>query len=263
MCPCAGCSAWWPPSGGPGRGQVDELLDLSGGPPPFVIGVTGSVAVGKSTVAGHLGALLGRDPRFGSVEVISTDAFLYPNDELAARELTARKGFPESYRWSALVAALAAIRAGVEVEIPIYSHRDYDIVPGRRHRIGRPATVIVEGLNVLQVSRGEGGAPVGSAMVSDFCDWSIYVDAAEDDIAQWHRQRLLALRRTGPKDPTGFVRWFCSLSEEESEAMAEGSWSGINAVNLQAHIAPTRGRADMILHKGADHRVSHILVRPR
>ncbi len=228
-----------------------------------MVGVAGSVAVGKSTVAAVLQALLGRHPGLRPVEVLSTDAFLYSNAELAARGLSARKGFPESYRWPDLVAALAEVRAGAdEVVMPVYSHRDYDIVPGRHQRVCRPATVIVEGLNVLQISRGGDGAPDGSALLSDLLDWSIYVDAAEEDIARWHRQRLLDLHRTGTAESGGFLGWFCSLTKEEAESVAETSWSEINAVNLRAHIAPTRVRADMVLHKGADHRVSHVLVRP-
>jgi type I pantothenate kinase len=249
-------------AGRAGARQLTELLDRRGGPSPFVVGVTGSVAVGKSTVARVLQALLDGDPGLGPAEVLSTDAFLYPNEELIARGLSARKGFPESYDQLGLTASLAALRAGVEVEVPVYSHRDYDIVPGRHHRIGRPATLIVEGLNVLQTGRDDhsGG---GGTLVSDFLDWSIYVDAAAEDIARWHRERLLALRRTGARDQGGFLGWFCSLDENEARAVAEGTWSGINAVNLKEHIAPTRTRARMILHKDAGHRVSHILVRPR
>jgi type I pantothenate kinase len=245
-----------------------ELLDLGAGVPPFVVGVAGSVAVGKSTVAAVVQALLARQPGLRPVEVLSTDAFLYPNAELAARGLSERKGFPETYRWAALLSALAAIRSGVEeVEVPVYSHRDYDIVPGRRHRIGRPGALIVEGLNVLQVGPGRGDPDEGTlprtALASDFFDWSIYVDAAEEDIAGWHRRRLLELHRAGAEGTGGFLGWFCSLSEPEAEAVAEGAWSGINAVNLREHIAPTRARADMILHKDADHRVGDVLVRLR
>ncbi|MGH9081212.1 MAG: type I pantothenate kinase [Acidimicrobiales bacterium] len=231
--------------------RVAEFLDVSDGHQPFVIGLAGSVAVGKSTVAREMEALLGRDPDLASVEVISTDSFLYPNDELEARGLSARKGFPESYDRSRLVATLAAVRAGTdEVPVPVYSHRDYDIVPGRHHLVRRPAALIVEGLNVLQVGddvgRGDGGrdelAGYATTLVSDLLDWSIYIDAAEADIARWHSERLLGLRRSGIEDPAGFLGWFCSLSDEEARAVAEGAWSGINSVNLREHIAPTRLR---------------------
>lgn len=242
--------------------RVAALLGLSHRQQPFVIGVAGSVAVGKSTVARDISALLGRDPALSPVAVLATDSFLHRNDELAARGLAARKGFPETYDRRKLVATLAAIRAGEEaVEAPVYSHRDYDIVPGRHHVIHRPAALIVEGLNVLQVGPDEQGGSDGSALVSDFLDWSIYVDAAEADIARWHGERLHALRRAGTDESTGFLEWFCSLSDVEAQAVAEHAWSGINAVNLRDHIAPTRLRASMILFKGADHRVSHVLVR--
>jgi type I pantothenate kinase len=242
--------------------QVAETLELSCGRGPFLIGVAGSVAVGKSTVARDLARVLSHCPGFSPVDVISTDSFLYPNDELAARGMTDRKGFPESYDRRRLVATLAAVRGGEEgVEIPVYSHRDYDIVPGRCHRVDRPAAVIVEGLNVLQVGPYGAGGSDPPTPVSDFLDWSIYVDAAEADIARWHRQRLFGLRRAGPGEATGFLRWFCSLSEEEARAVVASAWTGINSVNLRDHIAPTRVRASMILYKQADHRVSHVLVR--
>jgi type I pantothenate kinase len=242
--------------------QVADLLEVSDGRRPFVVGMAGSVAVGKSTIARDLGRFLARHPGLSPVDVISTDSFLYPNDELEARGLTARKGFPESYDRRRLVATLAAVRAGEEaVEIPVYSHRDYDIVPGRRHLVRRPAALIVEGLNVLQVGRDEADGSDPPTLVSDFLDWSIYVDAAEADIARWHRERLLSLRRAGAGEATGFLRWFCSLSDEEARAVVGQAWSAINSVNLRDHIAPTRARASMILYKRADHRVSHVLVR--
>ena len=159
---------------------------------PFVVGVTGSVAVGKSTVAGQLRAVLEGQPALQPVDVLSTDSFLFPNDRLAERGLMARKGFPESFDRPRLIAALRAIRAGVPtVEVPVHSHRDYDIVPGRHQVIARPTVLIVEGLDVLQDGPGEVGAAGAGSSVSDFLDCSIYVDAAETDIARWHRERLL------------------------------------------------------------------------
>ncbi len=229
---------------------------------PFVVGVTGSVAVGKSTVAAHLRAVLEGQPALQPVEVLSTDSFLFSNDRLAAGGLMARKGFPESSDRPRLIAALSAIRAGqATVEVPVYSHRDYDIVPGRHQVIARPTVLIVEGLDVLQGGPDEGGPRGDGSSVSDFLDGSIYVDAAEPDIARWHRERLLAIHRAGSAGTAGFLGWFCSLSEEEAAAVAEQSWSGINVVNLREHIAPTRDRASVILHKGPDHRVSHVRLR--
>jgi type I pantothenate kinase len=227
-----------------------------------VIGVTGSVAVGKSTVAGQLRAVLEHHPALRPVDVLSTDSFLFPNDRLAARGLSARKGFPESYDRPRLLAALAAIRAGSPaVEVPVYSHRDYDIVPGGHQVIAHPSVLIVEGLDVLQTGPGGDGADGAGSSVSDFLDWSIYVDAAEVDLARWHRERLLDIHRAGSGGASGFLGWFCSLSEDEAAAVADQTWWGINSVNLREHIAPTRGRASVILHKGPDHRMSHVHLR--
>lgn len=240
--------------------RVAACLGLEESVPPFVIGVTGSVAVGKSRVAEDLRALLGDEPGHGPVDVLSTDAFLYSNQELEGRGLTARKGFPESYDRARLIAALAAVRGGAaEVDVPVYSHREYDVVPGRRQVIARPAVLIVEGLNVLQLGGGE--ERPGGSTVSDYLDWSIYVDADETDILRWHTERLVEICRSASPDAPGFLGWFSSLSATEARAVAEQSWVGINRVNLREHIAPTRVRASMILHKAGDHRVSHVLVR--
>ncbi len=229
---------------------------------PFIVGVTGSVAVGKSTVAGRLRNGLEGHPALQPVDILSTDSFLFPNEQLAARGLMARKGFPDSYDRLRLIAALTAIRAGVPaVEVPVYSHRDYDIVAGRYQVIARPTVLIVEGLDVLQAGPARDGVPRAGSSVSDFLDWSIYVDAAESDIARWHCERLLDIHRAGSRGAPGFLGWFCSLDEDEAAAIAERSWWGINSVNLREHIAPTRERASMILHKGPDHRVSHVRVR--
>lgn len=233
----------------------------SGPAAPFVVGVTGGVAAGKTTVARRIQTLLRCHPALGPVEILSTDSFLLPNDRLAALGLGARKGFPESYDRPRLLAVLAAVRSGEPVvEVPVYSHRDYDILPGRTQAITRPGVLVVEGLDVLQAGPVTSGA-AGGSRVSDFLDWSIYVDAAEADLARWHRQRLLDIHRAGSGGAAGFLGWFCSLSEDEAGAVAEEAWRGINSVNLRRHIAPTRVRASMILHKGPGHRVSHIRVR--
>lgn len=260
-----------------GTRQVLAHLGVEGGDPPFVVGVAGGVAVGKSTVAAMLGSLLAHWPELAPVEVIATDAFLYPNRELEARGLTARKGFPESYDWDRLLTTLAAVRAGAEeVTVPVYSHQDYDIVPGAHRSIIRPSTLVVEGINVLQISRATGSDPDGAdpdgavpdgavsdgcVPVSDFLDWSIYVDAAEQDAARWHIDRLLGLRRAAGDHPSGFLAWFCSLDDGEAENVARQSWSHINAVNLREHILPTRARASMVVDKGPDHRVRRVSVR--
>ena len=170
-------------------------------PVPFVVGIAGSVAVGKSTTARLLQALLAQSPGYPTVELLTTDGFLHPNADLEAQGLMERKGFPESYDQHRLVTSLAAIRAGEEVAVPVYSHLSYDIVPGEFQVIRRPAMVIVEGLNVLQVNT-RGAAPE-QVVVSDFFDFSIYVDAAEEDIARWFRTRLLTLRSTVLRQPGG------------------------------------------------------------
>jgi type I pantothenate kinase len=229
-------------------------------PGPFVIGIAGSVAVGKSTTARVLQALLRRSEGQPGVELLTTDGFLYPNAVLESRGLMDRKGFPESYDRRTLMAALAAIRAGqAEVATPVYSHLSYDIVPGEVHVLRRPNIVIVEGLNVLQVNTR--GAPPEHLVASDFFDFSIFVDAAEEDIARWFTERLLALRSTVLREPDAFFHRFADLPDDEVVAIAQQIWAEINLVNLRQNVAPTRGRAHLILDKGADHRVARVLLR--
>jgi type I pantothenate kinase len=191
---------------------------------------------------------------------LTTDGFLYPNAVLEEQGLMMRKGFPESYDQRKLVDALAAIKAGhPEVETPVYSHHTYDIVPGESQVIRRPDMLIVEGLNVLEVNTNV--AP-DHVMVSDFFDFSIYVDAAEDDVARWFVQRLQGLRATASQEPDSYFRQFAAMSDEQVTAMAEQVWSEVNLVNLVDNIAPTRGRAHMVMEKDGDHRVSRIRLRP-
>lgn len=226
---------------------------------PFIIGIAGGVAVGKSTTARVLQALLGRSEDQRSADLLTTDGFLWPNATLEAQGIMDRKGFPESYDQRRLVETLAAIRSGQhEVTTPVYSHLSYDIVPDERQIIRRPDILIVEGLNVLQVSTT--GATASQVVVSDFFDVSIYVDAAETDVARWFRERLLVLRST-MGEPGSFFHRLSSLSDEEVTDLAEQVWNQVNLVNLRENIAPTRGRADLIVEKGSNHLVDRILLR--
>lgn len=224
---------------------------------PFILGIGGSVAVGKSTTARVMEALLRRWPDHPRVSLVTTDGFLKPNAQLAEEGLMERKGFPESYDQRALVEFVAAVKAGHEVvEAPVYSHLTYDIVEDEVTRVRRPDVLILEGLNVLQ--SGVGSA---STFVSDFFDLSLYVDADPDDIRTWYRDRFLALRRTAFSDPRSYFRRFADLDRQEAAATANQIWDSINGPNLEQNIAPTRSRADVILRKGADHGVEQVWLR--
>jgi type I pantothenate kinase len=223
---------------------------------PYVIGVAGSVAVGKSTFARILQALLARWPDHPRVDLVTTDGFLYPNQVLLDRGLMQRKGFPESYDTRKLLAFLREVKSGsAVVRAPVYSHIVYDIIPGEEIVIRRPDIVILEGLNVLQVGGPSGGA---NEFVSDYFDFSIYLDADEADIRSWYVERFLTFRQTVFQDPQSYFRHFAALSEEEAVATATGIWNEINGRNLVENIAPTRERASLILRKEADHRVSEV-----
>jgi type I pantothenate kinase len=240
--------------------RIDDFLGGPRAAEPYVIAIAGSVAVGKSTTARILQSLLQRGEGQPEVELLTTDGFLYPNAVLEAGGLMERKGFPESYDQRALISALAAIRAGQdEVPTPVYSHLAYDIVPGAAHVVRHPALVIVEGLNVLGVNTK--GASPEHIVASDFFDFSIYVDAAEDDIAHWFTDRLLALRATVLQEPEAFFHRFAALPDDELVAVAGRIWAEINLVNLRENVAPTRGRANLVLEKGADHLVDRVLLR--
>lgn len=236
--------------------SVREFLGQPVRPTPFVIGVAGSVAVGKSTVARLLKELLSRWPDTPSVELVTTDGFLLPNAELARRGLMERKGFPESYDRRALLRFVSEVKSGVEeVHAPVYSHLVYDVVPEEHVVVRRPDVLIVEGLNVLQPPTS------GRLAVSDLFDFTIYVDARTADIENWYVQRFLRLQRGAFADPSSYFHRYASLSEEEAVARARGIWDAINGPNLEANILPTRARASLVLRKGPDHTVSTVLLR--
>ena len=228
---------------------------------PFVIGVAGSVAVGKSTTARILKELISRWDSAPQVELVTTDGFLLPNTVLNARNLMARKGYPESYDRRALQRFVAEVKAGkAEVTAPVYSHLTYDIVPGEQIVVRRPDVLIVEGLNVLQPPRQQHDGRAGLA-VSDFFDFSVYVDAHVEDIKTWYIQRFLRLRETAFAQPASHFHRYASLSDEAARDIAENIWEAINAPNLRENIQPTRGRATLVLSKGQDHSVRRVRLR--
>jgi type I pantothenate kinase len=228
---------------------------------PYIIGVAGSVAVGKSTTARVLKALLARWPNTPKVDLVTTDGFLLPNAELTRLGLMERKGFPESYDTGKLLHFLADIKAGKRnVKAPLYSHLVYDVVPGEETTVDRPDILIVEGLNVLQPARmPKDGTAI--PFVSDFFDFSVYIDADEADLHRWYVNRFLRLRHTAFRDPLSYFRRYAELPEAEAIGIAEGLWNRINLLNLQENIIPTRQRASLILKKGASHRIETVALR--
>ena len=243
------------------RQTTDTFLGSLPAPVSYVIAIAGSVAVGKSTAARVIQALLSRWPNHPKVDLVTTDGFLYPNHVLESRGIMNRKGFPESYDLRALLQFLRDLKSGQEaIEVPVYSHEAYDIVSDHKKVIRQPDIVIVEGLNVLQTTDGRNGtAP--RTFVSDFFDFSIYIDAKEEHIRQWYVDRFLTFQRTVFQDPSAYFNRYAGLRPEEARQTALQIWESINAVNLRQNILPTRERAHLILEKVEDHSVSAVKLR--
>ncbi|MHB2168304.1 type I pantothenate kinase [Alsobacter sp. R-9] len=240
---------------------TQRFLLAEDGKVPYIIGIAGSVSAGKSTTARVLRALLSRWPNTPKVDLVTTDGFLHPNSVLLRENLMERKGFPESYDGAALIRFLSQVKAGEHhVEAPVYSHLVYDVIPGETISVDRPDILIVEGLNVLLPSRmPRDGKPV--PFVSDFFDFSVYLDADEDLLETWYVQRFMRLRDTAFRDPRSYFKRYAQISDEEAEATAHAIWHRINLPNLRENVLPTRPRADLILTKGASHRIEQVALR--
>jgi type I pantothenate kinase len=237
---------------------TQRFLGAEDGKVPYIIGVAGSVAVGKSTTARVLKALLSRWPNTPKVELVTTDGFLMPNDVLEREGLMEKKGFPESYDGAALVRFLAEIKAGKQrVTAPVYSHLEYDVVPGREIVVDRPDILIVEGLNVLLPNKLGRRIP----FVSDFFDFSIYLHAAEADLERWYVNRFMRLRETAFRDPRSFFRKYADISDEEAMTIARSIWTRTNLRNLHENVLPTQARASLVLTKGPTHQIEQVALR--
>jgi type I pantothenate kinase len=242
--------------------QRKQFLSLSDeAKTPFVIGIAGSVAVGKSTTARILMELLSRWPSSPKVDLVTTDGFLYPNAVLQREKMMDRKGFPESYDIGSLLRFLSAIKAGKkDVKAPVYSHLTYDVLPNTFRTVDRPDILIFEGINVLQ-SRDLPADGKIVPMVSDFFDFSIYIDAEETQIHNWYVERFMRLRETAFQNPDSYFHRYATISETAALAIAEGLWHNINLKNLHQNILPTRPRADLILQKGRNHLIETVGLR--
>ena len=241
--------------------QRSRFLNVTGAKTPFIIGIAGSVAVGKSTTARILKELLARWPSSPRVALVTTDGFLHPNAVLRERNLMNRKGFPESYDVGAILRFLSDIKAGAgRVEAPLYSHLTYDVLPGEFEVIDSPDILIFEGINVLQ-SRELPKEGKAIPVVSDFFDFSIYIDSEEKLIERWYVSRFMRLRETAFTNPLSFFHRYSQLSEDAALSIAQELWTNINLVNLHDNILPTRPRADLVLRKGADHLIEHVALR--
>ena len=237
---------------------LNRFLGVQNPKVPYIIGIAGSVAVGKSTSARILQSLLSHWPNERKVDLITTDGFLHPLQKLKQDNLLHKKGFPVSYDTAKLIRFLAEIKSGKEkVQAPIYSHLTYDIVPYEFTEIKQPDILILEGLNVLQTA----GNNSNQTFVSDFVDFSIYVDAQEVLLKEWYIKRFLKFRQSAFSDPNSYFKHYAKLSEQEATATAASIWENINGLNLRENILPTRERADLILTKGADHAVELIKLR--
>ncbi|HUB65559.1 MAG TPA: type I pantothenate kinase [Methylocella sp.] len=240
---------------------TQRFLGAEGGKVPYIIGIGGSVAAGKSTLSRVMQALLSRWPNTPKVELVTTDGFLYPNALLEREGLLEKKGFPESYDGTKLLSFVSDVKAGErKVEAPVYSHVIYDIVPGESIIIDRPDILILEGLNVLSANRG---AKDGRAIpfVSDFFDFSVYLHAAEDDLEKWFVARFMRLRDTAFRDPLSYFKKYADLDDAQAEATARDIWTRINLRNLRENILPTMPRASLVLTKGPNHMIEEVELR--
>ncbi len=237
---------------------TQRFLGAEDGKVPYIIGIAGSVAVGKSTAARVLTALMSRWPNTPKVQLVTTDGFLLPNSVLEAEGLMEKKGFPESYDGSALLRFLSQVKAGERnVVAPVYSHLTYDVVSDKSTAVDHPDILIVEGLNVLQPSRPGRDIP----FVSDYFDFSIYLHATEKDLAKWYVSRFMRLRETAFRDPRSYFRKYADLTDEEARETALDIWTRINLRNLQENILPTKARASLVLTKGLNHRIEDVALR--
>ena len=241
---------------------TQRFLGADDGKVPYIVGVAGSVAAGKSTFTRVMAALLSRWPNTPRVALVTTDGFLFPNAVLERERLMAKKGFPESYDGAALLRFISDIKAGRrEVAAPVYSHLTYDIVPDGQVVVDRPDILIVEGLNVLLPGRRGRGRTKSTAFVSDFFDFSIYLDAAEADLERWYVERFMRLRQTSFRDPRSYFTKYAELADAAAAAKAHEIWRTINLANLHENVLPTRQRANLVLTKGPDHRIEAVSLR--